>query len=164
MEHVFKYWCDVFLTNNSCYRGGIAKNTPICRIGNPDEREGKLMYQDGTACSASYAFADIYRVDGGYDVYTDWGASHCTGGSQDPQLDKQHFKNIIQVTDYLYNDSGHSPNSTGEMYKCVFARLKALNEPPHLKNGLSECTDPIIVEAIIYGVLDCIKNNTPYNQ
>lgn len=170
MEAVFKYWCDEFLTNNRSYRGCIPDNEPICSI-DLQTRQGELVYQDGTACSASHAFADVYLLtddktgEKSYDVYMEYGGASFTGDSYEPQGEKVHFDNIVEVTDYLYNFCGHDPNSTGEMYELVFARLKKLNPKPELLSGLAGylySSEKEVVEAIIYGVIDAVKNTKPY--
>src|SRR3990170_6898808 len=67
MEEAIKLWCDRNIAPGMCYRGSLVGTGPIVEHNG----EGKLIYQDGTGCSASCAFSDVYQTESGeYNVYT----------------------------------------------------------------------------------------------
>lgn len=126
MEAAVKQWCDANIAINMAYRGSIPKDEPISvvylkpeeRKAITDKRPGKLLYQDATACSASYAFADVYQLDTGeYQVYMDSGHGHCTGDDthNETGIDCTTFKKLSEVVNYLADFSGHDPNTCGEL-------------------------------------------------
>lgn len=101
LEDTLKKWCDENLTHGRSYP---PNHEPIELNCVP---KGNLVYQDGTACSASHAFNDVYlQEDGTYTVYTD-----CSTIDVEPK----HCKNIAEVLDYLLLFCGHDPNSTGDL-------------------------------------------------
>lgn len=79
-----------------------------------------LKYLDGTACSASHAFSDVYYNDEikRYLVVTDVGFATYTGQGSDhnAHLHKAECSNIIEVFDELLSYCGHDPNSAGELF------------------------------------------------
>jgi len=124
-----KHWCDENLTDGKSYRGSIPIGEPIasCRTQEEqDARKGVLTYQDGTACSASHAFADVYLLeDGSYDVYmdSDSGCSQGESGIYGPDVEVTHHENLAQVVHYLDGYSGHDPNNCGELINYLVDEL-----------------------------------------
>lgn len=124
MEATIKEWCDSNIAPNMSYRGSIQKNSPIACLSLPkDKREnilkqrpGKLMYQDGTACSGGYSFVDVYQLDSGeYQVYVDYGSSKQMGGEMTLDCESVVLKNLMEVVDYVADCSVGDPNSCKEM-------------------------------------------------
>jgi len=160
IESALKVWCDNNLTNSRSYRGNIGAGSPIAGIDNwylIKDRPGILTYQDGTACSASHAFADIYKVVEGdvvyFDVYMDCGAASYQGeGSSLGYAQKHSFPSLVDVLDFLSSYCGHDPNSTGELLIYIKGWLKS-NEITSFDDGfsfskLSTCTFPALAENI----------------
>lgn len=121
LNDALKYWCDENLTEGKAYRGGFEVGLPIAGSRKPREqqqRKGVLIYQDGTACSASHAFADVYVLgDGSYDVYMDAssGVEQGDSGIFGFVTEIKHCNNLVEVVDYLDNYCGHDPNSCGQL-------------------------------------------------
>lgn len=120
--------------------------------GEPDTRNGKLVYQDGTACSASYAFHDIYLLENGtYTVYTKCG---CNDGKKD--IKPYDCDNICQVIDFLLEFCFHDPNSVGDVFLYIINnhQLKVDDVAIHHSNGLYPIFDKChgnrnLIEAIM---------------
>lgn len=121
LESTLKKWCDGNLKPGMCYGGN--KDGPITLDAyEPNQtRHGELVYQDGTACSASYAFHDVYLLDdGSYEIYTDCGQARMTGGEHvkyDAEPEK--CSNLAEVLDFLLCFCGHDPNSAGDMLEHI---------------------------------------------
>ena len=118
LESTLKKWCNLNLATGMCYGG--QKDTPITKNYNQN-RKGTLIYQDGTACSASFVFNDIYILDDNtYIVYTDaGGASHTGGNIELADIEPYHCKNLCEVLDKLLEYNGHDPNTTGKKFAFV---------------------------------------------
>lgn len=78
---------------------------------------GKLVYQDGTACSASFAFSDVYLMPNKqYIVKTETGCAQSQGDSiEETSVVETKCKNLIEVLLELRKYIGHDPNTTGDM-------------------------------------------------
>lgn len=122
-------------------------------------RPGKLVYQDGTACSASYSFMDVYLLDDNtYTVYTDCGHARFTGDSRhsDGVIETSH-NTLAEVLDYLFTYCGHDPNTTGEMLGRIVHNYRLdLDNDMTMKYGksrvpiLAKCGDnPGLIAAIL---------------
>jgi hypothetical protein len=137
LENAIKCFFDNNLYPGNCYSSVIGK--PFLKVKHRSRflsDDAKLVYQDGTGCSASYALSDVYQnSDGSYVVIT------CIGGD-DPYV-KNECKTVCEVFEVLISYCGHDPNSTGDMFLDVFAidhdykkRLMALRDPINiLKNN-----------------------------
>jgi len=165
MEAAVKSWCDKNIGINMSYRGSIPLGKPIsCGLENPNERLGKLIYQDGTACSASHAFADVYQLDtGDYKVYMD-----ASGFSFCDIVETLTFEKLSYVVNYLAGFSGHDPNACGELMIYLMERIKddhiiVKETQPWFGDQrvpkLSGCEDN---NALIQAVLD--YGSQPYNK
>lgn len=123
VEEAVKLWCDNNLTNSRSYRGSIPKGEFIAgwgvvSQGDLDKRDGELVYQDGTACSASHAFADIYNRKNRlandtsklYDVYMDCSSACYQGeGTSSTHPELHSFESLCEVLDFLVSYCGHDP-------------------------------------------------------
>lgn len=122
MDNAIKLWCDAHLADSRSYRGSIPAGQPIAclskRLEEQPPRPGLLVYQDGTACSASHAFGDVYQLDdGSYTVYMDGGQAEFQGDSSVGRGDIEvtSFTTLAHVVDHLSNYSGHDSNSCGDL-------------------------------------------------
>ena len=70
---------------------------------NKIKRDGKLIYQDGTSCSAGHVYHDVYHLnDGTYQIYTDAGFAISTGGDHENlDVPSTNHKDIIEMMMYL---------------------------------------------------------------
>lgn len=137
MEEEIRNWCDNNLALGMCY-GSNANKLPIAGNLSRDkdkdqfsDRQGKLVYQDGTACSASHAFADVYQLENGdYEVYMDYGSARFMGDSSENKngVEKTKYSRLSEVVDYLGNFSGHDPNSCGELIEYLCEKIKHYDE------------------------------------
>lgn len=127
-------------------------NNSYLKFKKTQERPGKLVYQDGTACSASYAFADIYLLDDGtYSVYSACGHAMFTGGGRDAlDIKPQPCVNLAEVLDYLVCFCGHDPNTTGEMLLTII---------PNYKLELNKDTTKFLFNKIKIPILSKCGNN-----
>lgn len=130
LETALQIFCDYNLRPGMAYGD---KEPPT----DPPEPNAVLMYRDGTACSASYALSDVYKLaTGKYVVQTRCGVAHFTGDS--PERNEQVYKtpcaNLVEVVQELANFCGHDANSipssasTGEML-CKKTDVQMLNHP-----------------------------------
>lgn len=118
MQDLLKNWCDQTLRPGQCYG---SDKTPFTR---PPE-EGELVYQDGTACSASHAMSDVYELtDGTFLVCTDIGQARCMGGEFEMDIVTTKCKTIVDVLDELLRFCGHDPNTTGDLLNALCKKLK----------------------------------------
>lgn len=84
----------------------------------------KLVYQDGTACSASYAFSDVFQLpDSTFIVKTKVASANCTGGNMenDETIEKS-CRDLSEVLIGLASYSGHDPNTAGDMLFALLGR------------------------------------------
>lgn len=148
LNKILKKWCDSNLKPGMCYGGSI--NPITLRVYESNNREGKLVYQDGTACSASHAFHDVYLLnDGTYTVYVDCGQCTMMGGEQKRlEFEPDKFKDLAGVLDFLMEFCGHDRNSTGLFFSEVVNKynLKLENDTIINLSGydmpiLSKCHD-----------------------
>lgn len=91
MEQAIKTFFDNNLLPGMCYPGSggqpLIASQYTKQLALSDN--AKLIYQDGTACSASHAFIDIYRnLDETYTVITDSGSADHMGNSYDSNYNK----------------------------------------------------------------------------
>ena len=142
LETSLKNWCDKHLVLGKCFGGN--KDGPITTDLDPEtkkieKRSGNLVYQDGTSCSASYAFADIYLLDDNtYTVYVACGYAMSTGGEREVvDIKPQLCNNLEEVLDYLVCFCGHDPNTTGEMMLSIIQKYK-LDLPEDATRNLFE--------------------------
>jgi len=113
-DHALKAFFDNNLIPGMAY--GTDKKKPF--TSRP--QDGILVYQDGTACSASYAFSDIFQIpDGTYIVKTDCGQARFTGGSPEDHAEFYETKcqNLTDVLIELNIFCGHDPNTCGDMLR-----------------------------------------------
>ena len=99
------------LTPGLCYPG--TKGEAFTEAPNG----GNLVYQDGTACSASYAFSDVYQMpDDTFVVQTKTASAQSQGDSPDNEITiTTKCKDLCKVLVELSNFSGHLSNTTGDM-------------------------------------------------
>ncbi len=129
-----KKWCDTRLKPGMCFGGNengpitLGASVPIMYdvegVGSiQNNRPGKLVYQDGTVCSASHAFHDVFLLDDdSYNVYADCGQAKFMVGNHersDGLEECEHFNSLAEVLDYLMCFCGHDPNTTGNMLMCI---------------------------------------------
>lgn len=101
-------------TKTNWYRG----------TGQPNDT---LVYQDGSACMASFAFSNVFLTsDGSYNVITNY--RFC---GKDKMVETK-CKTLINVLDELYIHSDYDPNSTGEMMHYFFEKKQIYQ---HIKNN-----------------------------
>lgn len=179
MEDVIKIWCDRNISINMAYRGDYPKDKPIAvssllkpargrydlefenELSSIKERAGKLVYQDGAACSNYYAFIDIYLLDDGqYQIYIDEGTN----------VVSKIFKQLTHVVDYLASYSIPEGNSCKKFIDYLINKIKkkGINvkqnglEPEkwdeHKELILSCCGDNSDLIGIIYAF-----GSRPYN-
>ena len=93
---------------------GMACGARVCM----PPQDGTLVYQDGTACSASYAMSDVFCMpDNTFIVQTEVGQAHFTGDDPSNHV-TYHVRacaGLLDVVVELACFCGHDPNSTGEM-------------------------------------------------
>lgn len=99
LNDAVRTWCDANLAFGKAY-GSSPDGTPIACVSQPiesqPERTGKLVYQDGTDCSAGYMFNDVYVLDdGSYTIYSDVGNTH------NGAIRVEHCPTLSGVVDYL---------------------------------------------------------------
>ena len=77
-------------------------------------RDGQLIYQDGTSCSAGHVYHDVYLLDDGtYQIYTSGAFAECTGGNhKEVDVPSTNHKDIIEMMTYLIENDGWDANST----------------------------------------------------
>ena len=114
-EQVLRDWCNDQLAPGKCYGSVLGQSFTQAP---PDAVA--LVYQDGTACSASYCFSDVYECkDGTYVVQTDVGVGKFTGDSPHSEGNDtfctQRCATLLDVLNELLLYCGHDPNSTGEL-------------------------------------------------
>ncbi len=88
-----------------------------------NEEKGKLVYQDGTVCSASFAFSDVLLIPNGtYIVQTKIGEAHFTGDSPDnhTKIISDPCQDLWEVFQTLQQFCGHDPNTVGDAIQEVF--------------------------------------------
>lgn len=112
-------WCRRYIGVNISWRGSIPHDVPIAGYpGGVTNRQGVLLYQDATSCSASHAFADVYKLeDGTYDIYMDSGSAKYHGHDYPSTIQKTNHKSLCEVVNYLANFAGHDPNNSGDLFK-----------------------------------------------
>jgi hypothetical protein len=109
-ENDFDNALKAFFENN--LKPGMAYGTVKNKSFTPHPLNGILVYQDGTACSASYAFSDVFQIpDGTYIVKTDCGQAHFTGDSPGDHavFYEKECKNLTEVLVELNDFCGHDP-------------------------------------------------------
>ena len=110
-------WCDENLTHNRAYGSdfNIELDEDMKKL--IESMDGKLMYKDGTACSASHAISNIYQLkDETYIVYTDVSQARFTGDDiGNKNIIHEKCENISKVIDHLMEFSFHDPNSVGDL-------------------------------------------------
>ncbi|VBB17779.1 hypothetical protein YASMINEVIRUS_242 [Yasminevirus sp. GU-2018] len=118
----------VFFENNlkpgMCYGSAREKSFTATEEKYKDQKL-VLVYQDGTACSASYAFSDVYqKPDGTYKVVTDCGHAHFTGDNPGDHAtnDEVDCKTLDEVLYELLRYCGHDPNTSGDMFSDVYGK------------------------------------------
>jgi len=121
IKNRLKQWCDDNLSE----------------IKNPytkPPKHGKLVYQDWTSCSVSYARSDVYQFfDGKYVVQTDSGICSVSG-DETTHFQSTNCSSIIEVMDELVIYSGHDPNTTGELNSSLIFDLKQVYPFKNIKN------------------------------
>lgn len=120
-DRAVQIFCDENLKPGMCYS---SKGVPFSNYL-VDGNDAVLAYQDGTACSASFALSDVYRKsDNTYIVVTDTGHAHFTGDdpSNHTDLHVEECATLEDVLIELTSFCGHDPNSTGDMLIDVFDR------------------------------------------
>ena len=149
LEKVLIEWCDENLTNNRAYGSSTHK------FKLDENIHGKLIYQDGTGCSASHAFSCIYKLyDETYVVLTDCSISNFHGDAHGTNtLIKKNCKNIMEVLDHLVEFSFHDANSTGDLLKNIIHNYQLKLDKDMVKNKipiLSKCNqdDINLIKAI----------------
>ena len=146
LKKILIEWCDENLTNNRSYG---SKNTYN------NKSYGKLVYKDGTACSASHAFSEVYKLnDGTYEVFTDINVANFTGDAigTNETINKK-CENIMEVMDHLYEFSFHDLNSVGLLLKFLINNYSLKLDEKMIKNKipiLSKCdqNDKELIKAI----------------
>jgi hypothetical protein len=117
VEVALEEFFEANLKPGMAYHGSRVAGAPFTEL--PKGVEAKLVYQDGTACSASHAFSDVYRMtDGSFLVQTDCGQARFTGDSSGDRafVDSGAVcKSFTQVFVELLSFCGHDPNTCGEM-------------------------------------------------
>ena len=109
LENILVKWCNENLTNERAW--GSKKEIKFDR-----EINGKLLYRDGTSCSASSALNAIFKKpDGTYVIGTEIGMSEYHGGKTIYKNEYSEHKNIMEVIDYLTQYSFHDNNSVTEL-------------------------------------------------
>lgn len=143
LNKILKKWCDSNLKPGMCYGGSI--NPITLRVYESNNREGKLVYQDGTACSASHAFHDVYLLDDGtYTVYVDCGQCTMMGGEQKRlEFEPDKFKDLAGVLDFLMEFCGHDPNSTGEFFSTIIYKYN-IKLDDNMKTNIGRYDIPIL--------------------
>ncbi len=137
LETVLKKWADIHLK----------PQLPALQ----ENRQGKLVYQDSTSCSASWSRQDIYLLDDDHQTYRVFNT--CTF-EDDSKLE---FTTLAEVLDYLVSFCGHDPNATGDMLLFIInnAQLKLSNDKTyHLDKRrripiLAKCADEMQLIAAI---------------
>lgn len=147
LNEVLKRWCDANLKPGMCYGGSTSPIT--LDAYESKDRKGKLVYQDGTACQASYSFHDVYLLDDGfYIVYVDCG--YCIIIKEEKkivEIEPKKFKNLAGVLDYLINFCGHDPNSTGSFLYNIVNKYKydlKFDDDTTIKIGRREIIIPVL--------------------
>lgn len=88
-----------------------------------------LVYQDGTACSGSFAFSNVFLTsNGSYTVITRM------SGCGERKIIKTECKTLTNVLDELANYNFGDSNSTGDMLTYFFGRKQMCN---HINSGKS---------------------------
>ena len=124
-------WCDKGLGPGKAY--GTSKNADPF-----PPKDGKLIYQDGTACSASHAMSDIYLLpDGKYIIQTDIGRTFEMGGEYEMNYSGMKYETILDVLDGLLKFCFHDPNSTGDFFQSFQGYIKQ----DAINNGLFPIDD-----------------------
>jgi len=103
----FETAIQIFFDNN--LKPGMAYGSDReLRVDVPDQ--GVLIYQDGTACSASYAFSYVFKMPNDtYIVTTDYSGCSLKG------IESVHCENLCKVLKELFNRTSYDANTTGEM-------------------------------------------------
>lgn len=160
LETVLKQWCDNNLSPGMCYGG--KKDGPITLDAyDNSDRQGKLVYQDGGACWASFAFQDVYLLDDGtYEVYVDYGRVSMMGGDQERKyIPPEKCSSLAEVLDYLLNYSVEC-NNTEMLFRRITSNYNLSDEVtrPWNRNTrfpiLSKCGN---VEALIKVIQEILK-------
>lgn len=125
-EAIFSFF-DNNLIPGMCYHGSLPTGKPFIRDEDMNRlglNNNELIYQDGTACSASHAFSDIYKKkDGTYIVVTDTGAAEYQGHSYESSYQIENCETLFDVLLELLSFCGHDPNSSGDMFYHVFNKF-----------------------------------------
>lgn len=174
MEEAIKYWCDNNICVGMCYRGSrILPSDPISvysiysedRLKITSMRPGKLIYQDGTVCSGSYAFADVYKLDSGsYQVYMDSARANLENFDG---IESKIFSKLSKVVDYLAS-FGYDPTSCGDLITYLIGRIE--NEQINVSESqllLNQKIAPILHKCDTnYELIKMIKDygSRPYNK
>jgi hypothetical protein len=111
------------------WKGGAGKSCAN-KLDVPDGYE--LKYMDGTCCSASHAFSDVFfnAKTGKYLVVTDTGHAEYTGHSYDSHYHRVECDNILDVFNELLIYNGHDLNTTGQFYYEMLTSLPDLLKSP----------------------------------
>lgn len=109
LENILIKWCNENLTNERAW--GSKEEIKFDR-----EINEKLLYRDGTSCSASSALNAIFRkIDGTYVIGTEIGIPEYYSGKTNYKYEYSEHKNIMEVIDYLIQYSFHDNNSVTEL-------------------------------------------------
>lgn len=123
LENLLRQWFEKNLALGKCY-GSRSQGDGAARPFTPAPLEAstgtaRLVYQDGTACSASHAFSDVFLLSTGeYLVQTDCGVAQCRGDDSHSNAEcivAGPFRHLWQVFDELCFFSFHDRNTCGDM-------------------------------------------------
>ena len=117
MNTILVEWCDENLTHNRAYGSDFKIELDEDMKTLIESMDGKLLYKDGTSCSVSHAFSNIYQLkDMTYIVYTDVSHARFTGDCTGKKnIIHEKCENISEVIDHLIEFSYHDPNSVGDL-------------------------------------------------
>lgn len=173
MEDTIKIWCDNNIAPGMCY-GSVkgTRNRPIAgKVSKVsfEGRSGNLIYQDGTACSASYAFADVYQLENGeYEVYMESAQSRYMGNSPINESGIEHTKytKLSEVVSYLSDYSGHDSNSCGELMEYLSERIRDDTVKLETRKWFRKLRVPILEKSENSRIIEFIKEygSRPYNK
>lgn len=110
IQSILEKWCDENISLGKTYAPSKPENKDENLI---------FIYQDNTACSASYAFVDVFKrkTDNKYIIKSRIGFATFHG--EDPGTnevsDEIDRDNILQVMDYLLDMCFHDSNNVGDM-------------------------------------------------
>lgn len=119
INEAFKVFFESNLKPGMCYHGSMPDGIPFTKLPKNLRTKAKLVFQDGTACSAAHAFCDIYQLeDGSFLVQVDSGRAKFTGdntGGDNASVYKQACKTFFDVFCELLKWQLYDGNSCSEM-------------------------------------------------